>query len=100
MDKSNVPHQNYVGDSVIGCNCNLGAGTKIANLRLDKKNINVVLNGKKLDTKRRKFGATIGDNVQTGISSMINIGFMIGNNVFIDVDSVVTGELKSDAKMM
>ena len=52
MDKSNVPHQNYVGDSVIGCNCNLGAGTKIANLRLDKKNISVILNGKKIDTKK------------------------------------------------
>ena len=42
----------------------------------------------------------MGDNVQTGISSMINIGFMIGNNVFIDVDSVVTGEIKPNAKMM
>ena len=39
MDNSNVPHHNYVGDSVIGQNCNLGSGTKIANLRFDKKNM-------------------------------------------------------------
>lgn len=50
MDGSKIPHQNYVGDSVIGYNCNLGAGTKIANLRLDKKNIKVSLNGNRIDT--------------------------------------------------
>ena len=41
MGNTNVPHHNYVGDSVIGQNCNLGSGTKIANLRLDKKTINI-----------------------------------------------------------
>ncbi|HEC89322.1 MAG TPA: glucose-1-phosphate thymidylyltransferase, partial [Thermoplasmatales archaeon] len=50
MSNSNIPHQNYVGDSIIGSNCNLGAGTKIANLRFDKKNIKVSLNGQRLDT--------------------------------------------------
>ena len=49
LDKSNAPHQNYVGDSIIGENCNLGAGSKVANLRLAKKNIKVILNGKKLE---------------------------------------------------
>ena len=47
MDNSNVPHLNYVGDSIIGQNCNLGAGTTVANLRLDKKNITVVFKRKK-----------------------------------------------------
>ncbi|PNX47790.1 MAG: glucose-1-phosphate thymidylyltransferase, partial [Thermoplasmata archaeon M11B2D] len=78
MDYSNVPHLNYVGDSVIGHHCNLGAGTTIANLRLDKKNITVTLNGKKIETKRKKLGAIIGDNVQTGINATINIGSIIG----------------------
>jgi bifunctional UDP-N-acetylglucosamine pyrophosphorylase/glucosamine-1-phosphate N-acetyltransferase len=81
MDGSNVPHQNYVGDSVIGQNCNLGAGTKIANLRLDKKNINTILNGKKLDTNRRKLGVIMGDDVQTGINSAVDVGTIIGNTV-------------------
>ncbi len=100
MDNSNTPHQNYVGDSIIGQNCNLGAGTKIANLRLDKKNIFVVLNGKKIDTKRRKFGTIIGDNVQTGINSMINVGSIIGNNVFIGPGTIASGEIQSNTKIM
>lgn len=100
MDNSKVPHQNYIGDSVIGYNCNLGAGTKIANLRLDKKNIDVVLNGKKVETKRRKLGTVIGDNVQTGINSMINVGSMIGNNVFIGLGAVVSGEIRPNAKTL
>jgi bifunctional UDP-N-acetylglucosamine pyrophosphorylase/glucosamine-1-phosphate N-acetyltransferase len=100
MDNSKVPHQNYIGDSVIGYNCNLGAGTKIANLRLDKKNIDIVLNGKKVETKRRKLGTIIGDNVQTGINSMLNVGSMIGNNVFIGLGTVVAGEIKPNAKTL
>ena len=100
MDNSNVPHQNYVGDSIIGHNCNLGAGTKVANLRLDKKNISVVLNGKTIDTKRRKLGTIIGDNVQTGINSMINIGAMIGDNVFIGPGAIVNGEIKPQTQIM
>ncbi len=100
MDNSKVPHQNYIGDSVIGYNCNLGAGTKIANLRLDKKNIDVVLNGKKVETKRRKLGTVIGDNVQTGINSMVNVGSMIGNNVFIGLGAVVSGEIRPNAKTL
>ena len=96
MDGTNVPHQNYVGDSVLGQNCNLGAGSKVANLRLDKKNISVVLNGEKVDTKRRKLGVIMGDNVQTGINSMINIGTTIGNNVFIGLGAFATGEIKPD----
>jgi len=100
MDNSNVPHQNYVGDSVIGQNCNLGAGTKIANLRMDKKNIKVFLNGKKIDTKRRKLGAIIGDNVQTGINAMINVGTIIGNDVFIGPGAIARGEIKPNARVM
>ncbi len=100
MDSSNVPHQNYVGDSVIGQNCNLGAGTKIANLRLDKKNINTILNGKKLDTNRRKLGVIMGDDVQTGINSAVDVGTIIGNKVFIGPGAMAKGEIKPYAKML
>jgi len=100
MDSSNVPHQNYVGDSVIGQNCNLGAGTKIANLRLDKKNINTILNGKKLDTNRRKLGVIMGDDVQTGINSAVDVGTIIGNKVFIGPGAMAKGEIKPYAKIL
>jgi bifunctional UDP-N-acetylglucosamine pyrophosphorylase/glucosamine-1-phosphate N-acetyltransferase len=100
MDHSNVPHLNYVGDSVIGQNCNLGAGTTVANLRLDKKNVPVVLNGKKIDTKRKKLGAIIGDNVQTGINATINIGSMIGNDVYIGPGGFVKREVMPYTKIL
>ena len=100
MDHSNVPHQNYVGDSVIGQHCNLGAGTKIANLRLDKRNVSLILNGMRLDTGRQKIGAIIGDNVQIGINATINIGTVIGNDVFIGPGAFVRNEVRPSARFV
>jgi UDP-N-acetylglucosamine diphosphorylase/glucosamine-1-phosphate N-acetyltransferase len=96
MKGTKIPHHNYVGDSVIGEGCNLGAGTKIANLRLDKANIQI----SGIDTQRRKLGAIIGDNVETGINASINVGSIIGNNTFIGPGVVVSGVIKSDSKML
>ncbi|MFC2010974.1 bifunctional sugar-1-phosphate nucleotidylyltransferase/acetyltransferase [Chloroflexota bacterium] len=93
MNGSKIPHHNYVGDSVIGEGCNLGAGTKIANLRLDEQEIWVA--GR--DTKRRKLGAIIGDRVETGINASINIGTMIGNDTHIGPGAVVSGVISPDS---
>jgi UDP-N-acetylglucosamine diphosphorylase/glucosamine-1-phosphate N-acetyltransferase len=95
MGGSKIPHHNYVGDSIIGESCNFGAGTKIANLRLDKKDIQVA----GIDTRRRKLGAIIGDQVETGINASINIGCMIGNNTFIGPGAVVSGVILPDSKV-
>jgi len=99
MNDTNVPHHNYVGDSVLGRNCNLGSGTKIANLRLDKKNIMVTLNGTIITTGRRKLGVIMGDHVQTGINSMINTGTLIGNNVFVGPGAMVTGSIQPGSQV-
>ena len=99
MSNTKIPHFNYVGDSIIGENCNLGAGTKIANLRLDEKEIYVSVKGKKIPTGRRKFGAVIGDNVKTGINVSINVGCMIGNDVFIAPHTKVDGFVESYSKI-
>ncbi|MEM4256901.1 MAG: DapH/DapD/GlmU-related protein [Candidatus Diapherotrites archaeon] len=77
LSETKIPHFSYVGDSIIGKNCNLGAGTKIANLRHDSKNIVVIIDGKKIDSKRRKLGALVFDNVKTGINCSINCGAII-----------------------
>ncbi len=74
MDNTNVPHLSYVGDSVIGENCNLGAGTITANLKHDNKNVRSFVNGKIVDTGRRKFGAIIADDVHTGINTVLYPG--------------------------
>ncbi|MFC1989138.1 bifunctional sugar-1-phosphate nucleotidylyltransferase/acetyltransferase [Chloroflexota bacterium] len=95
MNGSKIPHHNYVGDSVIGERCNLGAGTKIANLKLDEKNILVA--GK--NTRMRKLGAIIGDEVKTGINACINVGTIIGNNTQIGPGSIASGVISPDSKI-
>ncbi len=95
MSHSNVPHHNYVGDSIIGEGCNLGAGTKIANLRLDQKDIWVA--GR--NTKRRKLGAIIGDRVETGINASINVGTMIGNDTHIGPGAIASGIISPESNI-
>ncbi|MFQ5964894.1 MAG: bifunctional sugar-1-phosphate nucleotidylyltransferase/acetyltransferase [Candidatus Scalinduaceae bacterium] len=74
MDNAKVPHLSYVGDSVIGENSNLGAGTKVANLRHDKENVKSVIKGELVDTGRIKFGTIIADDVHIGINTTIYPG--------------------------
>ena len=69
-----VPHLSYVGDSVIGENTNFGAGTITGNLRHDNANVQSAVKGQLVDTGRRKFGTIAGDNVKTGINTMIYPG--------------------------
>lgn len=95
MNGTQVPHHNYVGDSIIGEKCNLGAGTKTANLRLDKKEIWVA--GKA--TGRQKLGAIIGDDVETGINASINVGTIIGNNAHIGPGALASGIIAPDSKI-
>jgi len=95
MRGSKLPHHNYVGDSIIGEQCNLGAGTKIANLKLDKKEIKVA----DINTGRRKLGAIIGDRVETGINASINVATMIGNNTIIGPGTLAHGVILPNSKI-
>jgi len=95
MKGSKIPHHNYVGDSVIGEECNFGAGTKIANLRLDKKDIWVA----NINTRRRKLGAIIGDRVETGINACINVGCTIGNDTHIGPGTTARGVILPGSKI-
>ena len=95
MRGSKIPHHNYVGDSIIGEECNFGAGTKVANLRLDEKE--VWAGG--INTRRRKLGAIIGDRVETGINASINVGSIIGNNTLIGPGAIVSGVILPDSRV-
>lgn len=75
-----IPHLNYVADSVIGENCNIAAGTITANFRHDGANVKSMIKGELIDTGRRKFGTIIGDNVKTGINTLIYPGRKIWPN--------------------
>lgn len=93
MSGTKIPHFNYIGDSIIGSNCNFGAGTKGANLRHDHANVRVC--GK--DTRKKKFGAIIGDNVQFGINCSINVGAVIGSNAQFAPNSFIEGCIGENA---
>ncbi|MFX1303784.1 MAG: bifunctional sugar-1-phosphate nucleotidylyltransferase/acetyltransferase [Promethearchaeota archaeon] len=89
FSNSSAPHFNYVGDSIICENVNLGAGSKISNLRFDNKSVKVKIEGKIIDSGRRKLGAFIGPNVQTGINTSVMCGKMIGENSVIGANTLV-----------
>ena len=93
MDGTHVPHLNYVGDSILGERCNLGAGTKVANLRLDEANVRITVKGKEVDTGLRKLGVVMGDDVKTGINASIDVGTVIGEGTFIGMGAVVRGTI-------
>ncbi len=100
MSDSNVPHHNYVGDSIIGERCNLGSGTKIANLRLDGRSVHTIVKGTRMNTHRRKLGAILGDDVKTGINSCIDVGTIIGNGSFIGPGAVAKGTLGENSRVL
>lgn len=89
MDHTYIPHLSYVGDSIIGRNCNFGAGTLVGNLRLDERSVKMRIRGALEDTGRRKMGCIVGDNVKTGLNVMINAGRKIGQNSMIGPGVIV-----------
>lgn len=91
MNRTHIGHLCYVGDSVIGEGCNFGAGTKVANLRHDDRTIMVELSGKRFDSGRRKLGVIMGDNVHTGINSMINVGATVASRACINPGEFIKG---------
>jgi len=78
MRDATVPHLSYVGDSVLGRDVNLGAGTTVANLRHDDANVRMGVKGDRVDTGRRKLGVVVADGVKTGIDTTLNAGVKLG----------------------
>lgn len=80
FDSVQVPHYNYVGDSVLGYRSHMGAGAVTSNVKADHGNISVNINGEKLETGLRKFGAILGDYAEIGCGAVLNPGSVIGKN--------------------
>jgi UDP-N-acetylglucosamine diphosphorylase/glucosamine-1-phosphate N-acetyltransferase len=99
MDGTKVPHLSYVGDSVIGERCNLGAGTKVANLRLDEREVQVVIDGRRTGSGRRKLGVIMGDDVKTGINATIDVGSVIGEGTMIGMGAVARGTIAPKSRI-
>lgn len=86
-----VPHYNYVGDSILGYKSHMGAGSITSNLKSDKKLVVVKNCEEKLETGLKKFGAMVGDNVEVGCGSILNPGTVVGKNTNIYPLSSVRG---------
>jgi bifunctional UDP-N-acetylglucosamine pyrophosphorylase/glucosamine-1-phosphate N-acetyltransferase len=99
MAGTHVPHHNYVGDSVIGERCNLGAGTKVANLRFDNRSIRVTMKGESVDSGLRKLGVIMGDDVKTGINAMIEPGTVIWERSIVGVGAIAKGNIAPDSRV-
>ena len=97
FDEVDVPHFNYVGDSILGYKSHLGAGVIISNLKSDKKNVTIKYNDKTIDTGLRKVGAFLADNVEVGCNSVLNPGTIIGNNTSIYPLTSVRGYIPKDS---
>jgi len=88
---SKAPHFNYVGDSILGPDVNLGAGAKLSNLRNDGAEVHVILDGQRLPSGLRKFGAILGEGCQLGCNVVTNPGVVIGSNSLVMPNTTVTG---------
>jgi UDP-N-acetylglucosamine diphosphorylase / glucose-1-phosphate thymidylyltransferase / UDP-N-acetylgalactosamine diphosphorylase / glucosamine-1-phosphate N-acetyltransferase / galactosamine-1-phosphate N-acetyltransferase len=90
-----VPHFNYVGDSILGHKAHLGAGVKISNVKLVPGNIVVEYNGQRYDTGLRKFGALLGDKTDIGCNAVLNPGSIIGRGSVVYANTAWRGVLPS-----
>ncbi|MDD1774543.1 MAG: NTP transferase domain-containing protein [Methanobacterium sp.] len=95
MDKTNVNHLSYVGDSIIGARCNIAAGTNIANLRFDDDNIKLTVKEERVDSGRRKLGVIFADGVKTGINTSFNPGVKVGLNSRIGAGAIISKDIPS-----
>lgn len=91
FDNVQVPHYNYVGDSILGYKSHMGAGSITSNVKSDKKLVVVKSENEAIETGLKKFGAMLGDNVEVGCGSVLNPGTVIGPNSNIYPLSSVRG---------
>lgn len=96
FDSCQVPHFNYVGDSILGFHAHLGAGAITSNIKADKKNI-VVHGEVEYQTGLRKMGAMLGDFVDVGCNSVLNPGTVIGRNTNVYPMSCIRGVVKENS---
>ena len=95
FNKVQVPHYNYVGDSILGYKAHMGAGSITSNVKSDKCLVKVHAEDGDIETGLKKFGAMIGDNVEVGCGSVLNPGTVIGRESNIYPLSSVRGCVNS-----
>ena len=97
FDKVQVPHYNYVGDSILGYKAHMGAGSITSNVKSDKTLVTVRTGDALLESGLKKFGAILGDGVEVGCNSVLNPGSVIGRNSNIYPLSMVRGHVAENS---
>ncbi len=97
FDHVQVPHYNYVGDSILGYYSHMGAGSITSNVKSDKTLVTVRDGQTRVETGRKKFGAILGDHVEVGCNSVLNPGTVIGRGTNIYPTSCVRGAVPPDS---
>lgn len=97
FNKVQVPHYNYVGDSVLGFKSHMGAGSITSNVKSDKTLVTVKSPYGNIETGLKKMGAMLGDNVEVGCNSVLNPGTVIGRNANVYPTSMVRGYVNANS---
>jgi NDP-sugar pyrophosphorylase family protein len=97
FDGVQVPHYNYVGDSILGYKSHMGAGSITSNVKSDKKNVVVKTQGEQFETGIKKFGAAVGDFVEVGCGTVLNPGSVVGRHTNIYPLSMVRGYIPANS---
>lgn len=97
FQKAQVPHYNYIGDSVLGYMAHLGAGAITSNLKSDKSIVTVPDDDGRINTELKKFGAIVGDHVEVGCNSVLNPGTVIGRGSTVYPLSMVRGTIPANS---
>lgn len=97
FDGVQVPHYNYVGDSVLGYKAHMGAGSITSNVKSDKTDVTILIKNQKVNTGLKKFGAILGDYVEVGCNSVLNPGTVVGAHSNIYPLSPVRGYVPANS---
>ena len=97
FDNVQVPHYNYVGDSILGYKSHMGAGSITSNVKSDKTLVAVRCGAERMETGRKKVGAMLGDHVEIGCNSVLNPGTVVGRNSRVYPLSSVRGTVPADS---
>ncbi len=91
FQQAQVPHYNYIGDSILGFKAHLGAGAITSNLKSDRSLVTIPVPDGRIDTELKKFGAIVGDHAEVGCNSVLNPGTVIGRGTTVYPLSMVRG---------
>ena len=97
FNRVQVPHFNYVGDSILGFHAHFGAGAVTSNVKSDHHNITIRIDGQEIATGRRKIGAMVGDFAEIGCNAVLNPGTVIGRNTTVYPTSSVRGVIPENS---